>query len=57
MTAPSKPIKAIMFNANFTRKIASALKNINDLGLLKVLGKVRRDEWREREFVQFIHKI
>ena len=49
----SKPIKAIMFNANGT-KIVSALKNINDLGPLKVLGKIRRDEWRGGESVQFI---
>ena len=49
----SKPIKAIMFNANGT-KIVSALKNINDLGPLKVLGKIRRDEWRGGKSVQFI---
>ena len=42
-----------MFNANGT-KIVSALKNINDLGPLKVLGKIRRDEWRGGKSVQFI---
>ena len=35
-------------------KAIGFVKNINDLGPLKVLGKIRRDEWRGGESVQFL---
>ncbi len=49
----SKPIKAIMFNAANT-SIGDILKNVNELGPLKVLGKLKKDEWRGGRSVQFV---
>ena len=49
----SKPIKAIMFNAANTA-IGNILKNIDRMGPLKVLGKLKKDEWRGGGSVQFI---
>ncbi len=49
----SKPLKSIMFNVAGT-KIGNALKSINELGPLKVLGKLKRNEWRGGKSVQFL---
>ena len=49
----SKPLKSIMFNVAGT-KIGNTLKSINDLGPLKVLGKLKHDEWRGGKSVQFV---
>ncbi len=49
----SKPMKAIMFNAANTA-IGDILKNIDRMGPLKVLGKLKKDEWRGGRSVQFV---
>ena len=49
----SKPLKSIMFNVAGT-KIGNTLKSINDLGPLKVLGKLKHDEWRGGKSLQFV---
>ncbi len=49
----SSPIRAIMFNAANTA-IGNILKNIRELGPLKVLGKLKKDEWRGGKSVQFV---
>ena len=49
----SRPLKSIMFNVAGT-KIGNTLKSINELGPLKVLGKLKRDEWRGGKSVQFL---
>jgi single-stranded-DNA-specific exonuclease len=49
----SRPLKSIMFNVAGT-KIGNTLKSVNELGPLKVLGKLKRDEWRGGKSVQFL---
>ena len=49
----AKPIKAIIFNVAGTQ-LGQALKSVHDLGPLKVLGKLKRDEWRGGNAVQFL---
>ena len=49
----SRPLKSIMFNVAGT-KIGNTLKSVNVLGPLKVLGKLKRDEWRGGKSVQFL---
>ena len=49
----SRPLKSIMFNVAGT-KIGNLLKSVNELGPLKVLGKLKRDEWRGGKSVQFL---
>ena len=49
----SKPIKSIMFNVAGTT-LGNRLKSINDIGPLRILGKLKRDEWRGGKAIQFI---
>ena len=49
----SRPLKSIFFNVAGT-KLGNTLKSINELGPLKVLGKLKRDEWRGGKSVQFL---
>ena len=49
----SKPLKSIMFNVAGT-KIGNILNSINELGPLKVLGKLKHDEWHRGKSVQFV---
>jgi len=49
----SKPLKSVMFNVAGT-KIGNTLKSIDELGPLKVLGKLKHDEWRGRKSLQFV---
>ncbi len=49
----SRPLKSIMFNVAGT-KIGNTLKSINELGPLKVLGRLKHDEWRGGKSVQFL---
>ena len=49
----SKPIRAIMFNVGNT-PVGEILKNVEKLGPLKVLGRLKKDDWRGGDYVQFV---